>query len=95
MQNNATSLKFLCATAMAGLCMIAAVAQAAEPITLHVNTFPTARSLPFYVGVERGFFTRRGLNVALGLPKARSGNATDWPAAKSTSCIPPSTTPSP
>ena len=64
MQNNATSLKFLCG-AIAGFCIFAAAAQAAEPVLLHVNTFPTARSLPFYVGVERGFFARRGLNVAL------------------------------
>ena len=32
---------------------------------LHVNTFPTARSLPFYVGVDRGFFARHGLKVEL------------------------------
>jgi len=32
---------------------------------LHVNTFPTARSLPFYVGVDRGFFAKRGLKVEL------------------------------
>ena len=38
---------------------------AAEPILLHVNTFPTARSLPFYVGVDRGFFARHGLKVEL------------------------------
>ena len=36
------------------------LAHAADPIVLHVNTFPTARSLPFYVGVDRGFFARRG-----------------------------------
>jgi ABC-type nitrate/sulfonate/bicarbonate transport system substrate-binding protein len=41
------------------------IAQAAEPIALHVNTFPTARSLPFYVGVDRGFFAKRGLKVEL------------------------------
>src|SRR5262249_9716703 len=40
-------------------------AHAADLTTLHVNTFPTARSLPFYVGVDRGFFARRGLAVAL------------------------------
>jgi ABC-type nitrate/sulfonate/bicarbonate transport system substrate-binding protein len=40
-------------------------AQAAEPTVLHVNTFPTSRSLPFYVGVEQGFFARHGLDVQL------------------------------
>jgi ABC-type nitrate/sulfonate/bicarbonate transport system substrate-binding protein len=37
----------------------------AAPAPLRVNTFPTARSLPFYVGVDRGFFAKRGLKVAL------------------------------
>jgi ABC-type nitrate/sulfonate/bicarbonate transport system substrate-binding protein len=66
MQINAMSPKsFYLAAATACLCMFAAPAHAAEPIVLHVNTFPTARSLPFYVGVERGFFARRGLKVEL------------------------------
>jgi ABC-type nitrate/sulfonate/bicarbonate transport system substrate-binding protein len=43
----------------------AAVAQPGEPVLLHVNTFPTARALPFYAGVEQGFFVRHGLNVDL------------------------------
>jgi len=38
---------------------------AADPVLLHVNTFPTARSLPFYVAVDRGFFARHGLKVEL------------------------------
>src|ERR1700734_287911 len=41
------------------------LAHAADPILLHVNTFPTARSLPFYVAIGRGFFARRGLQVEL------------------------------
>jgi len=48
-----------------GLSGLALPAQAAEPTVLHVNTFPTARSLPFYAGVERGFFLKRGLKVEL------------------------------
>src|ERR1700691_6090711 len=48
-----------------GFCAMMPGLQAAEPTLLHVNTFPTARSLPFYVGVDRGFFARHGLNVAL------------------------------
>jgi ABC-type nitrate/sulfonate/bicarbonate transport system substrate-binding protein len=66
MQINAASAKsFRVAAATACLCMLAATAQAAEPTLLHVNTFPTARSLPFYVAVDRGFFARRGLRVDL------------------------------
>jgi len=48
-----------------GLSGLALPAQATEPTVLHVNTFPTARSLPFYAGVERGFFLKRGLKVEL------------------------------
>ncbi len=43
---------------------------AAEPTLLHVNTFPTARSLPFYVALERGFFARYGLNIDLQFTKS-------------------------
>jgi ABC-type nitrate/sulfonate/bicarbonate transport system substrate-binding protein len=48
-----------------GICSLTLLAQAAEPTLLHVNTFPTARSLPFYVAVDRGFFARHGLKVEL------------------------------
>ena len=48
-----------------GFCSLTLLAHAAEPTLLHVNTFPTARSLPFYVAVDRGFFARRGLKVEL------------------------------
>jgi ABC-type nitrate/sulfonate/bicarbonate transport system substrate-binding protein len=67
MQINSTSLKSFhgVAAIVAGICVIAAMTQAAEPVVLHVNTFPTARSLPFYVGVDRGFFAKHGLKVAL------------------------------
>src|SRR3984893_13550278 len=43
---------------------------AADPVLLHVNTFPTARSLPFYVAVDRGFFARRSLKVELELTES-------------------------
>src|SRR5579863_6867354 len=49
----------------AGAWSLTLPAYAAEPVLLHVNTFPTARSLPFYVGVDHGFFARRGLQVEL------------------------------
>ena len=52
-------------TLLLGVCAVAGFARAAEPTVLHVNTFPTARSLPFYVGVDRGLFLKRGLKVAL------------------------------
>jgi ABC-type nitrate/sulfonate/bicarbonate transport system substrate-binding protein len=39
--------------------------RAAEPTLLHVNAFRSTRSLPFYAALDRGFFAKRGLNVAL------------------------------
>jgi ABC-type nitrate/sulfonate/bicarbonate transport system substrate-binding protein len=48
-----------------GFCAFAAVTPAAEPTVLHVNAFRSARSLPFYAAIERGFFAKHGLNVVL------------------------------
>ena len=48
-----------------GLWNLTVLSQASGPTVLHVNTFPTARSLPFYVAVDRGFFAKRGLQVEL------------------------------
>jgi ABC-type nitrate/sulfonate/bicarbonate transport system substrate-binding protein len=44
-------------------CLLAAMQT--PPVPLHVNTFPTARSLPFYVAVDRGYFLMHGLKVTL------------------------------
>ncbi len=52
-----------------GLWSFAALAPAAEPTLIHVNTFPNARALPFYVAVEHGFFARHGLNADLQFTK--------------------------
>ena len=49
---------------LAGLCAVTA-APGAEPTLLHVNAFRSARSLPFYAAIDRGFFARHGLEVAL------------------------------
>jgi ABC-type nitrate/sulfonate/bicarbonate transport system substrate-binding protein len=32
---------------------------------VRVNTFPTARSLPFFVGIEKGIFARHGIKLEL------------------------------
>jgi ABC-type nitrate/sulfonate/bicarbonate transport system substrate-binding protein len=37
----------------------------AEDTLVRVNTFPTARSLPFFVGIEKGFFARHGIKLGL------------------------------
>jgi ABC-type nitrate/sulfonate/bicarbonate transport system substrate-binding protein len=43
------------------LALLAGSASAEDLIRL--NTFPTARSLPFFVGVEKGFFARQGIKL--------------------------------
>jgi ABC-type nitrate/sulfonate/bicarbonate transport system substrate-binding protein len=51
------------------VCALALPACAAEPTLLHLNTFPNARALPFYVARDRGFFARHGLTVDLQFTK--------------------------
>ena len=46
----------------ATLALVAGPAAAADTL-VRVNTFPTARSLPFFVGVEKGFFARHGIKL--------------------------------
>ena len=43
--------------------LISNSASAAEPTLVRLNTFPTARALPFFVGVEKGIFARHGINL--------------------------------
>jgi ABC-type nitrate/sulfonate/bicarbonate transport system substrate-binding protein len=38
-------------------------AAAAEPILVRVNTFPTARALPFIVGIEKGVFEKYDIRI--------------------------------
>jgi ABC-type nitrate/sulfonate/bicarbonate transport system substrate-binding protein len=40
-------------------------AAAAEPALLRINTFPTARALPFFAGIEKGFFNKHGIRLEL------------------------------
>jgi ABC-type nitrate/sulfonate/bicarbonate transport system substrate-binding protein len=47
------------------LCSFAALGQSTAPTLLHVNAFRSARSLPFYAAIDRGFFAKHNLNVAL------------------------------
>jgi ABC-type nitrate/sulfonate/bicarbonate transport system substrate-binding protein len=49
--------------AMVAGAVAAGPARAAEPAEVHVYMQPMARALTFLVGVEKGFFARRGLKV--------------------------------
>ena len=55
-------MKILRFAAAAALVLVAGSASAAETL-VRVNTFPTARSLPFFVGVEKGLFARHGIKL--------------------------------
>src|ERR1700748_66710 len=44
---------------------LASLPASAEDALVRVNTFPTARSLPFYVGIEKGIFARHGIKLEL------------------------------
>jgi ABC-type nitrate/sulfonate/bicarbonate transport system substrate-binding protein len=48
--------------AVAVLALVAGSAQADEAL-VRLNTFPTARSLPFFVGVEKGIFRKHGIKL--------------------------------
>jgi len=55
-------VKILRFAAAAAFVLVAGAASAAETL-VRVNTFPTARSLPFFVGVEKGFFAQHGIKL--------------------------------
>jgi ABC-type nitrate/sulfonate/bicarbonate transport system substrate-binding protein len=50
-------------TLVAAAGLVAHGARATEPTQVRVNTFPTARSLPFYAGLAKGIFVKHGLKV--------------------------------
>jgi len=50
---------------IACLIILVSTASAADLIPLHVYTQVETRALPFYVGIEKGFFARHGLKVEL------------------------------
>ena len=45
------------------LALVAGTANANEQTVVRVNTFPTARSLPFFAGLAKGIFVKHGLKV--------------------------------
>ena len=57
-------MKIRCGAALAvALVLVAGPAVAAESTLVRLNTFPTARSLPFFVGVEKGIFAKHGIKL--------------------------------
>lgn len=47
------------------LAIFSSQAAATELTVVRVNTFPNARSLPFYVGIEKGVFEKYGIRIEL------------------------------
>jgi ABC-type nitrate/sulfonate/bicarbonate transport system substrate-binding protein len=70
-------------------------AMAAEQMLIRVNTFPTARSLPFFVGIEQAIFARHGIRLELEFTENSQSQREGLAAASSRWCIQRSTTPSP
>jgi len=58
-----TAVRF--AALLSVLAAAAAQADAAEVITIRVNTFPNAKALPVHVGIAKGLFAKYGLAVEL------------------------------
>jgi ABC-type nitrate/sulfonate/bicarbonate transport system substrate-binding protein len=50
---------------MLGVFGSATMLPAAEPTLLHINVFRSARTLPFFAGIDRGFFAKRGITIDL------------------------------
>jgi len=57
-------MRFL-ALPVLGLALAAGPATAADEVLIRLNTFPNARALPFFVGVEKGMFGKQGLKLEL------------------------------
>ena len=55
------SMRF--ATLAFAFALVSGSAAAAELTLVRLNTFPTARSLPFFVGVEKGIFAKHGIKL--------------------------------
>jgi ABC-type nitrate/sulfonate/bicarbonate transport system substrate-binding protein len=51
--------------AATAIALVAGSAASADETLVRVNTFPTARSLPFYVGMEKGMFAKHGIKLEL------------------------------
>jgi ABC-type nitrate/sulfonate/bicarbonate transport system substrate-binding protein len=49
----------------AALVLAAGSAMAADQTLVRLNTFPNARSLPFYAGVDKGLFARHGIRLEI------------------------------
>jgi len=64
---------------LTALGLAAGPAAAAEPTMLRVNVFPTAKNLPFFIGLPKGIFEKHGLRIELqftpGSAKQREGLA--------------------
>jgi ABC-type nitrate/sulfonate/bicarbonate transport system substrate-binding protein len=55
----------LVALLAAAVTLAAAPAAAADETLLRLNTFPNARALPFFIGIDKGIFAKHGLKLEL------------------------------
>jgi ABC-type nitrate/sulfonate/bicarbonate transport system substrate-binding protein len=64
-----------------GVCL-AGTASAADPTPLRINSFPNAKALPLQVGIDKGFFARRGLKAELELTESSKAQREGLAAGK-------------
>ncbi len=62
---------------------LAVPAVAADPTLVRVNTFPTARSLPFFAGQAKGLFAKHGIKLELTFTENSKQQREGLAAAKS------------
>ena len=67
---------------MAPVLLVAAYSARAEETQVRVNTFPTARSLPFFVGIEKGIFGRHGIRLELAFTENSKAQRDDLAVGK-------------
>ncbi len=64
------------------LALPAGSASAADLTLVRLNTFPTARSLPFFVGVEKGIFAKHGIKLEFEFTESSSAQRSGLAAGK-------------
>lgn len=58
-------MKIACFVVMAACALVTAPPARADENLLRLSTFPNARSLPYYVGVDKGLFARHGIRLEI------------------------------
>jgi ABC-type nitrate/sulfonate/bicarbonate transport system substrate-binding protein len=58
-------MRFVCFMTLAAFALAAGTPANADETLVRLSTFPNARSLPYYVGVDKGLFARHGIRLEI------------------------------